>query len=66
MKVSFGTSTGEKATDYTSNYIYVWIHFSETTASIDVTTKNQEAEAHRIYREILKYQKMVKHDGIQQ
>lgn len=55
MKVSFGTSTGEKATDYTSNYIYVWIHFSETTASIDVTTKNQEAEAHRIYREILKY-----------
>ena len=53
MKVSFGTTTGEKETDYTTNFIYVWIHFSETTARIDVTTKNQEAEAHRIYGEIL-------------
>lgn len=53
LHISFDTTTGEKTSDYVTNFISVWLHFSENSVSIDVTTKNQEAEAHRIYGDLL-------------
>lgn len=53
MNINFETTTGEKSSDYMLSVISVSIQLSETRASIDVTTKNQEAEAHRIYGDLL-------------
>lgn len=50
--VRFDRHNSDKRDDYEGHFISINLSFGENRANIDVTTKNQEKEAHKVYEDI--------------